>query len=483
MSAIATENLRREFPGVVALQDVNLRVEPGEVHGIIGENGAGKSTLMRLLSGVDQPSAGRFQIFDTPGPFRSVHAAEAAGVAMIHQELNLIPELTVADNIFLGREPHRFGRVQQTEIVGKSQELLGRVGASFSPTASVGSLSLAERQLVEIAKALSVGARVLIMDEPTAVLSQREVAQLHRLIRELRDAGTTVLYISHLLGEVLSITDRVTVLRDGQFIGTCPTAQLTEGRMASLMVGRELAAGERRPTRESAEALLEVGGSPPLTVRAGEIVGFGGLIGAGRTEMAEAIAGFRRREFTVRVGGSEVPPNSPTAAIDAGIVMVNEDRKGLGLHLDLTIRENVVLPSLRERSWRLDPAWESSTTEKWRERLRVRMADQHQRVGQLSGGNQQKISLAKWLQLGPQVLILDEPTRGVDIGAKGEIYALVRELADQGMACLVISSDMAELLQLSDRVIVFREGNIVGELSGTAITEDRVMQLAAGVDA
>lgn len=483
-----------QFPAVRALHRVSLALRAGEVHGLVGENGAGKSTLMRILSGLQIPTSGDLLIDGQPVEIRSPADALKHGIAMIHQELNLVDELSVADNIFLGREWTRMGFVDRRRTVEAAREVLQSFGCTIDPKARTGSLSIAQQQLVEIAKALSQNARLLIMDEPTAVLTAAESRKLFDLIADLRQRGITVVYISHILPEVLSICDRITVLRDGEVVTTLEperVKQTTELQLAGLMVGRQLA--DHYPPRPSGsdEVVLRVEhlSVPGLVenvsfeVRRGEILGFAGLVGAGRTEMAEAIVGLRRRSGgVIRLFGREVAIRDVRDAVKLGMAYLSEDRKAAGLTLGMSIVHNTTLVSLKKYSRGvIDRRAEVRSASHHAQQLRTRYGRLSDPVATLSGGNQQKVALAKWLEIAPQVLIIDEPTRGVDIGAKEEIYRLIRQLTDEGMACIMISSEMNELLGMATRIAVMRDGHLVAILDGATATEEQIMQHAAGV--
>lgn len=498
---IAAEGIAKHFGPTRALDDVTISFTGGEVHGIIGENGAGKSTLMKILSGVEQPDAGRLVVDGAPVNFRSVVEAEHAGVVMIHQELNLVDELSVAENIFLGREKMRWGLIRRAEARKEAKAILERLHTPINPRRRCGDCSLAQRQMIEIGKALAREARVLIMDEPTAVLSRPETEALFAVIHQLRAGGVAVIYISHLLPEVLRICDRVTVLRDGKHVAALDSQAMrwaTESQLASLMVGREMGKyfPPRPPRRASGEAAVlcvehlsaEDSGKARVCdvsfdVSAGEIVGFAGLIGAGRTEMAEAIAGLRPRSAgTIALDGMPLHARTPADAVNSGIAYLPEDRKGTGLTLPMSITENITLVALRQfGKWLINRRAQRLAASVQRDRLRIKTDRLSAPVATLSGGNQQKVLLAKWLQTHPRLLIVDEPTRGVDIGAREEIYRLLRELTAGGMACVLISSDLNEVLGMSDRIAVMRNGRIAGMLDGATATEEGVMRLAAGV--
>jgi len=492
---LAARDLTKDFPAVRALDRVSLSFNPGEVHGIVGENGAGKSTLMKTIAGLYEPTAGSVVLRG-----RCVRVAGAAhamrlGISMVHQELNLVDELTVADNIFLGRERTRRGLVDRKRTAAEARALLARVGCEVDPGAKVKTLSVAARQMVEIAKGLSFEAAVLILDEPTAVLTAPETARLFGLIARLRSGGAAVLYISHLLPEVLEICDRVTVMRDGRVVRTLDRADVgrgpeAEAMLGSLMVGREM--GDhfpRRGARGDRTVLsvrgLSAGGAVrdvSFDVRAGEVLGFAGLVGAGRTEAAEAVVGLRPRAAgTVTVDGAEVAPDVHDA-VRRGLAYLSEDRAGRGLFLGRSVIENVTIASLRRyaRGFIRRAAEREATLARVAE-LSIRLARPDDDVATLSGGNQQKVALAKWLETAPRALVLDEPTRGIDIGAKEEVYRLIRRLAGEGMACVFISSELNELLGVCHRVAVMRAGRIVAVVEGDEMTERNVMFHAAGV--
>ncbi|MEX2389819.1 MAG: sugar ABC transporter ATP-binding protein, partial [Phycisphaeraceae bacterium] len=449
---------------------------------------------MNILAGLLAPSAGRVLVRGKPVQLHSASDAQRHGIAMIHQELNLVDELSVAENIYLGREWTRAGLLDRKRTHAAAREHLDAVGCLAKPGAKVGSLSIAAQQMVEIAKALSQNAKVLIMDEPTAVLTRREVALLMGLIRRLRERGVTVIYISHVLPEVLAISDRITVLRDGRHVTTLTNEPgLTEHRLASLMVGRSM--GQQFPERGEPgdEVVLKVRGlcvpghvkDVSFEVRAGEIVGFGGLIGAGRTEMAEGLMGLRRTSGgEVALSGKPLKARSPGDAVRAGLAYLSEDRRGRGLVMGMPVVQNTTLVSLKRYCRPLiRRRAETAATQAHVDRLGIKAGRLHDLIDTLSGGNQQKVALAKWLEIEPRVLIVDEPTRGVDVGAKAEIYALIHELAAQGLACVFISSEMNELLGMCHRIAVMRAGRVAAMLDGATATEEQIMQHAAGVGA
>ncbi|MGW3398828.1 sugar ABC transporter ATP-binding protein [Streptomyces hydrogenans] len=469
----------KSFPGARVLTDVDLDVEHGEVHALIGENGAGKSTLMKILAGVHAPDEGTIELDGRTVSFKHPTDAQRAGVAIIYQELTLLPERTVAENVFLGREPKRLGLVDRAAMESATARLLEELGeGSFGPRDLVRRLSVAQHQVVEIVKALSVDARIVVMDEPTAALAESEVELLYRLVRRLSERGVAVLYISHRLREIFELADRVTVLKDGAKVTTLPIGELTTAGLVRLMVGRELTDYyPPRATRPAGDVLLSVRGGGnavldgiDLELRAGEIVGLAGLQGAGRTELAKALFGaepFTRGEMTPR------RPGSVREGISSGIGLVTEDRKAEGLALHQSVRDNALLVA-RARRGRA-----GASVLDLLERVRLAPPSPEKEVRYLSGGNQQKVVLAKWLTVAPKVLLFDEPTRGVDVGAKAAIHELVRELAEDGMAVLMISSELPELIGMSDRVVVLRDGRIAGHLPADS-SEEAVMHLAAG---
>ncbi|MCF6523731.1 sugar ABC transporter ATP-binding protein [Streptomyces sp. JJ36] len=490
---LRTEGVGKSFPGVVALDGVDFEVRAGEVHVLLGENGAGKSTLIKLLAGAHRPDRGRVLLDGRPVRLHTAQDAERLGIATIHQEFNLVPDLTVAENIFLGRQPRRFGLIDRARMYAEAAALLERVGVDVDPRARLRRLGVARLQMVEIAKALSVHARVLVMDEPTAVLTAGEVERLFTLVRRLRDEGTGVVFITHKLEEVAALGDRVTVLRDGRSIARVP-AGTPRDDLVRLMVGRSIEdqyPRARGPVRRDATPLLRVSGlsragrftDVGFEVHAGEVVSLAGLVGAGRTEVARAVFGADPYDSgRVESQGRPLPRHDVTAAMAAGIGFVPEDRKAQGLLLDASVAENLGLVTLRAatRAGLVDRAGQRRAADRMARRLRVRMAGLDQPARTLSGGNQQKVAIGKWLLAQSRVLILDEPTRGVDVGAKVEIYRLVNELTASGHAVLMISSDMPEVLGMSDRILVMAQGRIAGELSAAEATQDAVLELAVG---
>ncbi|MGA0542223.1 sugar ABC transporter ATP-binding protein [Neotabrizicola sp. VNH66] len=488
--ALRAVGLGKTYGTITVLSDVTLDIRPGEVHAIIGENGAGKSTLMKLLSGYVYPTAGQLFLADTPVDFSSAVAAEAAGVVLVHQEILLAPDLTVAENLFLGRELTRGPMVDDRAMNRRTAEVLASIGAHCRPGDPVGSLPLAQRQLVQIARALLEPRRVVIFDEPTAVLANDEVAALLDVVRGLRAQGVAVLYISHRLDEVEALADRITVLRDGRMIGTWPAAGLTQRAMAELMVGRELDMlyPPKRPATDTAP-ILEIAGlsvdhgavEASLTLQSGEVLGIGGMIGSGRTELFEGLMGLRPSHAdSVKLGGTPVTQRSVTGWADAGLVYLTEDRKGKGLLLDEPLAANLTLQALDRvhPGLSLQKAREMAELESAVAEYDIRVRSLHLHAGQLSGGNQQKLLLAKVMLTGPQVVIIDEPTRGIDIGNKSQIYDFIDRLVRAGKAVIVVSSELPELVGLSDRVLVMRAGRIVAELRGAEVTEQNVVYAA-----
>ncbi|MEV5429775.1 sugar ABC transporter ATP-binding protein [Streptomyces sp. NPDC052701] len=484
------EGIRKTFPGVVALDGVDFDLRRGEVHVLLGENGAGKSTLIKMLSGAHTPDAGRILVGGEEVRIQGAQDSERLGIATIHQEFNLVPDLTVAENIFLGRQPRRFGMIDRKRMEAEAAVLLERVGVSVSPRARVRNLGIARLQMVEIAKALSLDARVLVMDEPTAVLTSGEVDRLFSIVRRLRADGVGIVFITHHLEEIAALGDRVTVIRDGRSVGQVP-ATTPEGELVRLMVGRPIEQQYPRERPGAGEVLLRVEGltrdgvfhDVGFEVRAGEVVGVAGLVGAGRTEVARAVFGADPYDRgTVEVAGTPLRRHDVNAALEAGIGLVPEDRKGQGLVLDASVAENLGLVTLRSatRAGLVDLKGQRAAAARIAGQLGVRMAGLGQHVRTLSGGNQQKVVIGKWLLANTRVLILDEPTRGVDVGAKVEIYQLVNELTAQGAAVLMISSDLPEVLGMSDRVLVMAQGRIAGELAAGEATQDAVMALAVG---
>jgi rhamnose transport system ATP-binding protein len=496
--AVVAVGVSKAFAGVQALQEVSLELRAGEIHALCGENGAGKSTLIKVLAGVYAPDAGTVAAWGAPLALGNVHAAAAAGIAVIHQEATAFPDLDAVDNIFAGRELRCFGGVllDRRRMEVEAARWLAMLEAEVALHVPTGSLPLAQRQLVSMARALSCDCRLLILDEPTASLSSRETAVLFGILGRLRERGVSVLYVSHRLEEVFAVADRITVLRDGCWVATRAAGELDRAELIRLMVGREVSAlftrqcGGITPgaVRLELSALTRRGAfaDVSLSVRAGEIVGLAGLVGAGRSEVARCIMGLDRATAGhVRLDGVELPAGNVRRAIRSGLAMVAEDRQSEGLVLPLSVRENLGMVALRT----LAPGWlrqrrrERDLATRLVARLGVKTAGIEVPAEALSGGNQQKLVLGKWLAVTPKVLILDEPTRGVDVGAKAEIHRLILGLAAEGVATLLISSELPEILALCDRILVLRQGRLVGELPGAAATQEAVLRLALPVDA
>jgi ribose transport system ATP-binding protein len=487
--------ITKTYPGVVALDRVSLTVRRGEVVGLIGENGAGKSTLMKVLGGVVEPSGGSIRIDGQARSSLSVADAIVSGIAFVHQELNLFDNLDVAANVFIGREPLRGGPlrlIDREALQRRVQPLLARLGVEFGPDTPVAELSLAQRQLLEIVKALSLEARLVIMDEPTSSLTITETERLLQVIQDLKGQGVSVIFISHRLNEVERCADRVVVLRDGRVVGELEGAAILPDAMIRLMIGRDLKALYIEPAAAAGASTLEIVGlrtatypdhSVSLEVRSGEILGLAGLVGSGRTELARAVFGIDAPlGGGLRLGGEPIVIRSPREAIERGIYLVPEDRKRASLLLDLSVTENISLPDLASyaRATLVGRRAEAANAERQKRQLNIKAPSVATLVGTLSGGNQQKVVLARWLSMQPRVIIFDEPTRGIDVGAKNEIYELMRKLADAGVAILMISSDMEEVIGVSDRVAVMHEGAISGFLERAEFSERNVLQLAVG---
>lgn len=483
----------KRFPGVIALDNVELTVATGEVVALAGENGAGKSTLMKVLGGIYQPDEGQVFVNGNPVVFRGVADATAQGIGFVHQELNVLDNLTVAENVFLGREP-RFARylIDRKKLNSSTKQYLSKLGLEVEPDTPLRELSIAQQQMVEIAKALSMNARLVIMDEPTSSLTLTETGQLLSVIADLRSEGVSIIYISHRLGEIKQIADRVVVLRDGKNAGTLERAEIDHDRIVKLMVGRNIEEFYDHGTGGSTTSFAEIRGlrtkrypRAPISfdIRKGEILGIAGLVGAGRSEAAQAIFGVdASEEAKVSLDGRQVNIRSARDAIRNGIYLVPEDRRIAGLIVDMAIRENITLPALSRYSSAglVSKSRESKRAKEMCERLKVKAPSTEAKAANLSGGNQQKVVLAKWLSLDPKLLIFDEPTRGIDVGAKSEIYQLMRDLAASGVAIMMISSDMEEILRESDRIAVMHEGTITGVLDRAEASEEAVMRLAVG---
>ena len=501
MHLLEMRNIVKEFPGVKALDGVSFTLGKGEFHALVGENGAGKSTLMKVLSGVYPVGSydGDILIDDEVRTFRGIRDSENVGVAIIFQELSLVKELTVGENIFLGREPARLGVINWSELYHRASNLLRDLNLDIDPRVAVGNLGIGQQQLVEIAKALSKDARILVLDEPTAALTESEVETLFHILEKLRSRGVGMIYISHKLDEVFRMSDRITVLRDGKTVGTHAAADLTKNKVISAMVGREVGDIFPTPEHEFGETALEVTGvnvysvdrpdkalveNVSFAVRRGEVLGIAGLMGAGRSELLMAIFGAWTGKYVreIKVGGRLTSINSPTDAIANGIGFVTEDRKRYGLILEQTILDNMTLAGLRKISGRFitNRTRETIATSGPMKSLRIKASSPLVVTNTLSGGNQQKVVLGKWLLTEPKVLFLDEPTRGIDVGSKQEIYAEINRLAKEGMAIVLVSSELPEILGLSDRVIVLHDGRVTGEFTRDEATPEKVMAAATG---
>ena len=494
---LEVQEVTKAFAGVHALDGVSFRARAGSVHALVGENGAGKSTLIKVFTGVHRPDAGEVRLNGRPVSFAAPTDAQRAGISTIYQEVNLIPLMTVAQNLCLGREPKRFGLVDHRRMRSVARELLQRHGIDVDPGRVLRTLGLGLQQMVAVVRAVSVDASVVVMDEPTSSLEPREVDQLLALVSSLRDQGIAVVYVSHKMDEVFRICDEVTVLRDGKVVHTGPVADLTRSQLVSHMLGRN--AEELQRLREKAShqvsdgepllKVLELSRSAQLSgvsfdVRPGEVLGLGGLLGSGRTETLKAIAGDLPLDAgAVTVDGRRVRTGSTSASLGAGVAMLPEDRKSEGIIPDLSVRDNIALAALPRlsRAGLVSDARIDAVVKTFMERLRIKASSPHQRVRDLSGGNQQKVVLARWLCTEPKVLLLDEPTRGIDVGAKTEVQALVAELAAQGLAIVLVSSEMEELVGGSSRIVVLQNGTATAELTGEQVTEGALMGALADV--
>ncbi|GAA0365599.1 sugar ABC transporter ATP-binding protein [Microbispora corallina] len=484
----------KQFPGVKALDGVDFRLLPGEVHALMGENGAGKSTLIKVLTGVYDIDAGEIELRGARVAFSSPLAAQHAGISTVYQEVNLCANLSVAENIFIGREPRRLGRIQWKEMRRRAAELLSRLEIDIDVSAALSSYSLAVQQMVAIARAVDIDAQVLILDEPTSSLDASEVAQLFRVMRRLKEQGIAILFVSHFLDQIYEIADRMTILRNGRLVGEYLTSELSQVELVGKMIGRELADLERlegKPMARQTPALVEADGlgrsgaiEPfTLTIHEGEVVGLAGLLGSGRTEVARLLFGADHAgSGTLRIGGEQVGLRTPRAAIRHHVAFCSENRRAEGLVPELTVRENIVLALQAARGWTrpIPRRRQDELVSKYVSALNIRPADPEQLVRNLSGGNQQKVMLARWLILEPRLLILDEPTRGIDVGAKAEIQRLVAELSDGGMAVLFISAELEEVLRLSHKVGVLRDRKLVAEIDNDErLTTDALTETIA----
>ncbi len=484
------KGITKAFPGVLALNRVDLAVRAGTVLALVGENGAGKSTLMKVLSGVYRMDEGQIFLGGKPVDIESPLSSQHLGISIIYQEFNLLNNMSVAENIFVGREPKtRAGFVDKRAQRAEARKLLEEVGLGIDPDTRVRRLSTAQKQMIEVAKALSFNARIIIMDEPTSSLTDRETETLLGIIRKLRDKGVAIVFISHRMNEIFEISDEIAVMRDGEMMEKMVTGQVTEQDVIAAMVGREVKNLFVKETVEIGPVALEVKNLSTkgfltdisFTVRSGEILGFAGLVGAGRSEVMRALTGIDPRESgEILVGGRPVSIRSTVDALRCGIGFVPEDRKEQGLVLGMSVKRNVTLAALRKvaRSWFIDPGSEDRLTDEYIQSLRVKTPSREQRVINLSGGNQQKVVIAKWMATNPKILILDEPTRGIDVGAKKEIHALMSKLAGQGVAIIMISSELPEILGMSDRIVVMHEGRIKGVLSRGDASQTAIMKMA-----
>ena len=484
----------KHFAGVQALREVDFELRPGQVHTLVGENGAGKSTLIKVLTGVYQPDAGRLELDGEPVAFSRPLDAQAAGISTVYQEVNLVPSMSVAQNLFLGHEPrNRLRLIDFPGMQAQARELLSELGISVDPRRQLRTLGLGVQQMIAVARAVRARAKVVIMDEPSSSLEPREVETLFAVIRRLHERDVAVLYVSHRLEELYQVCDTVTVLRDGVVVHSGPLADIGRLELVATMLGRELSgdrtvfAGEHDSTdatvlRGKGLRRRTVLDGVDLTVHPGEVVGLGGLLGSGRTETMKALVGLQPLDSgEIEVAGKRVRAGSTPAAIRAGLVLVPEDRKAEGIIPNLSVRENIVLAALPRLSVAgvVSKRKQREIVDTFMRRLRIKAASPEQKVGELSGGNQQKVMLARWLAMSPKVLLLDEPTRGIDVGAKAEVQALVDELAGQGLGIVLVSSDLEELVEGADRVVVLREGASVAELTGDQVTVDGVMAVIA----
>ncbi|MGJ7918967.1 sugar ABC transporter ATP-binding protein [Neobacillus sp. LXY-4] len=490
---IEMKGISKSFSANKVLENVEFTILQGEVHALMGENGAGKSTLMKIMTGIYERDAGTIFLNGKEVHFKNAKEAEKAGIAVIHQELNIIPHLTVAENMFLGKEltVGKFGITRDKEMRNKTREYLNRLGIDIDPTLEAGQLSVGQQQMIEIARAVAAKTEVLVMDEPTAALTDREIEALFKVISSLKNEGVGIVYISHRMEEIFAICDRISVLRDGQFIGVKEIANTSFDEIVKMMVGRQL--GDRYPERDTkigperlkVEGLTSKGSFENIsfTVNQGEILGVAGLMGAGRTEIMEAIFGFRPiQDGNISIDGKVMSIRNPYDAIREGIGFITEDRKSKGLVLDLSVRENFSLTNLRKISNKsiISKAEEWGFADEMIKKLRVKTSGREQTVKSLSGGNQQKVVIGKWLGINPKILILDEPTRGVDVGAKKEIYQLMNELTKQGVAIIMVSSELPEILGMSDRVLVIHEGKISAVIDKAKADQEIIMQAATG---
>src|SRR5215216_4830935 len=486
------ENISKAFPGVKALNDVNLTVRRGTIHALMGENGAGKSTLMKILDGIYTPDNGQIIFQGQPVTVDTTHTALKLGISMIHQELSPIPYMTVAENIFLGREPlSRFGTIDKRKLNADTKALLNRLAININPTTLMKDLSVANTQMVEIAKAISYDASLIIMDEPTSAITEREVAHLFSMIRSLKANGVTIIYITHKMDEVFRIADEITVLRDGKHVATVPASQTNKGHLISMMVGRELTEMFPKEVAPIGEIVLSVRNltrkgiveDVSFDLRQGEILGIAGLMGAGRTTVIESIFGIHKIDAgEIMIKGQKTQINSPADAIKNGLALLTEDRKLSGIMGVLPVRDNMVIASLPnyEKRGLLDARRIEATYKEEKSRLDIKSPSMYQLIKLLSGGNQQKVLVSRWLLTSPDILILDEPTRGIDVGTKAEIHKLMSRLAQDGKAIIMISSELPEILGMSDRILVMHEGKVGGLFERKDATQKSIMEAATG---
>lgn len=492
MTLLEMKNIRKTFPGVVALDNINFELLEGEIHGMLGENGAGKSTLINILGGIYIPDQGEIRIHGQKAAIAGVSDAQENGIAIIHQELVLVPYMSIAENVFLGREiRNKAGMVDKHEMERQTQEILDSVGLTVLPYMPVRKLSVAQQQMVEIAKALSMNARILVMDEPSSSLTEPEVEQMFTIMKKLKAEGVGIIYISHKMKELFEITDRITVIRDGTYIGTSRTSETNMDELVHMMVGRELTNYYTRTEHKIGRVMLEINNinrkgvlhNISFRASAGEIVGFAGLVGAGRSELFKAVLGIDPLdEGNVLIEGVPAGRLTPKKAQEKGMVLVPENRKKEGLVLMNTVSFNLTITVLEQfiRGIFVNQKKRTEIEDRHIGNLNIKTPGRHQKVGNLSGGNQQKVVIGKWLAANPKILILDEPTRGVDVGAKAEIYKIIDNLAEQGIAVIIISSEMPELINMCDRMVVMNQGNIAGELNRSELTQEAIMKLATG---
>lgn len=484
------ENIVKTFPGVKALDGVKLEVYPGEVHALCGENGAGKSTLMKIIAGAQEYTSGKIYMNGQDVVFHSTKDAEKMGIAMIYQEFNMVPELTVAENMYLGRLPKKRGVINWNKLYEDADKILNRLNLKFGSRTKVKDLSVAESQMTEIAKCLTIGAKIIIMDEPTAALTDEEIEILFEIIAELKKQDIAILYISHRMDEIFKISDRLTVFRDGKYISTKNISETDYDDVVSMMVGRNVEHLYPERNYEKKEVIFEVKNlvcklvqDVSFKLHKGEILGISGLMGAGSIELSKAIYGaIPKKSGTIEINGKEIDCSSPKKALKEGIGFVSDDRKQEGLVLIRSIRENIAMSSLKKYTKRvfLDSKCESDCINKEVKKLNIKISSSAQLAGKLSGGNQQKVVFAKVLEVNPQILILDEPTRGVDVGAKAEIYSIMNKLTEEGKSIILISTDLPEVIGMSDRVLVMREGHIVHEVSKLDMNQEKILAYASG---